>query len=85
MRDDLSLALFPIRHSQVFLFFSKRINTLAFVSGSSETDAIRQLEKANPVWKVSRHFIACIPTRNLELAQMLDEQDRDYSTNAHTR
>lgn len=81
MRDDLELSLFPVRHEQVFLFFSKKINTLALVSGDSPTEAIRRLEAANPTWKVSRHLLVTIPVSALERAGMLDENDISYSRN----
>lgn len=72
---EAELKTFPVSHKFVFLFFSKRISTLALCSGDTMSEAQNRLFKDNPVWKTSRTCLAVIDANLCEKSGLLDSSD----------
>ena len=72
---EAEVKYFPVHHKRVFLFFSKKISTLAFCSGDTLFEAQARLFKDNEVWKTSRSCLAVLDTQLLEKAGLLDSSD----------
>lgn len=72
---EAEVKYFPVHHRRVFLFYSRKIQTLAFCSGDTLSEAQTRLFKDNEVWKTSRSCLAIIDTGLLEKAGLLDASD----------
>lgn len=79
MRDDIDFHSLPIHHETVYVFFSKKLNRVAWVSADSTSEAIKRLVREDEkVWSFSRSLLGTMSAHALEMAQMLDEKDTSY-------
>ena len=72
---EAEVKYFPVHHRRVFLFYSRKISTLAFCSGDTLSEAQARLFKDNEVWKTSRSCLAIMDAELLEKAGLLDSSD----------
>ena len=72
---EAEVKYFPCSHKRIFLVFCRKIQTLAFVSGDTLTEAFARLFADDPVWKTSRSVLGVFDVNLFEKAGLLDSSD----------